>query len=178
MKQPGTIGQAIRRTPRAAAGGSLLLLALLLLLFFKFGPGGAGQAEVGTGESGGNAENLLVNARPNASETSRPEPTDADNISLSVDEQQALAGNVLEVLIDEHDYLVAVASDPEPVYRPMSVDQITRLAGLAAGDSNGIRVRVVRRDTARAQAEESLKKALEAVGITANMIHMSESMVP
>jgi hypothetical protein len=177
-KPPGGV---IRNAPKAAVGGGALLLAFLLYMLFPFGLGsGSGQGE-SEGESGGESSST-----GDAMVTSRPMTTpgmDALNdpsplSSFTDDEKRALSDDVLTVLIDEHDYLVELPSDSEPVYRPLALDRIVAVAELATGDANGIRVRVLRRDSARASAEEKLRLELKRAGIESNAIHMSDSTVP
>ena len=52
------------------------------------------------------------------------------------------------------------------------------LAELAEGDTNGIRVRILRRENARASAEEKLKLELQHVGIRTGAVYMPEDFVP
>lgn len=179
MKRP-TIGTTIRRAPRAAMGGGMLLLAFLLLMLFPFGSGDNGDSSEDSGPeqdprsamvaSGGSFTPVTADARP------AERDTDTD---LTDDERRALSGDVLSVLIDEYDYLLEItADDADPIYRQKPLERIVELAGQAVGDSNGIRVRIIRRDSARASAEAKLKRELEQSGIGSDAIHMTDTTLP
>lgn len=180
-QQPGRI---VRRTSRAATGGAALLLAFLALMVLRLGGGGSGDPD-GNGQSGSAGEATaaarppLVSTAPDGRAASRTPATPPPAASLlSADEQQALSGPVLTVLIDEHSYLIQLPSETQPVYRPADLQRVLQLAELTRGDTNGIRVRIVRRENARASAEEQLKLDLSRRGIGSNAVHMSEDFVP
>jgi hypothetical protein len=170
-------GGVIRKAPKAAVGGGALMLAFLLYMLFPFGLG----SDSGQGESEGessSAGDAMVTSRPMTTPTPGVVNDPSPLSSFTDDEKRALSDDVLTVLINEHDYLVELPSDSEPVNRPLPLDRILALAELATGDANGIRVRVLRRDSARASAEEKLRLELKRVGVGSSAIHMSESTVP
>jgi hypothetical protein len=97
---------------------------------------------------------------------------------LTPDERNALSSQVLTVLIDERQYLIQIASTPTPLFRPSSLDRIAGLADRTAGDSNGIRVRILRRETSRPSAENELRETLKTVDIGDDDILMPAETVP
>jgi hypothetical protein len=59
-----------------------------------------------------------------------------------------------------------------------SLSRIVELASLAKGDSNGTKVRVLIRQSARASAEKQLEADLEHSGIHRDAIMMTSDFVP
>lgn len=170
----------LKTSARAASGGVIAIAALLALLFFR----GLGFGE---GEGEGDAERDAMastdaTAPPAATTTSLPSEPDAPAIDeaggLTPDEERALSDRILAILIDEHEYRLEVPTDTETLYKPVELERLLDLAALAEGDSNGIRVRILRRENARASAEEKLKLELQHVGIRTDAVYMPEEFVP
>lgn len=171
-RQPGVF----KTTARAASGGVIMVgLMLCLLLFRGFGTGSPDSA---TSTSG--SPQMATTESPKNTETPDPESTVEDESSggLTPDEQKALSEKVLAVLIDEHQYLLAIPGESTDVYRPTELERVIELARRTEGDSNGIRVRILRRENARASAEEQLKLDLNRAGITRDCIYMPADFVP
>lgn len=180
-------GRIMKSSSRATMGGTALLAALVMYLLMNFGTGfGTGSSNSKGGpapESSGEST-----SRESASQTKNDAPKidqatptslvpDSRSGGLSDDEKKALNGNVLTVLIDERSYFIEIPGQ-ESLYRPTDLKRILELAKHASGDTNGIRVRVLRRETARASAEEQLKLDLARIGINSTAIYMSETLVP
>jgi len=157
-------------------GGGALVLALLLYLLFPFGLGGDGSDGETEGDADAQGDAMVTSAPANSPFTSLT--GDPPSPAMSDEEQKALSGNVLTVLIDEHKYLIEIPTDQAPLYRPTPLTRIVELAQLAEGDANGIRVRVLRRDSARASAEEKLRLELNHSDIRNDAIYMSDTTVP
>jgi hypothetical protein len=174
-------GNPTRRVSRAGLGGGALLIALALYLLFRgFGPGGTGSSGSGTGPGESQPVLITTQADPSAQENSKKSLVSPDSTEggLTDDEKKALSGNVLTVLIDERDYLVELPSDSESLFRPTSLPRIIELAELTKGDSNGIRVRILRRETARALSEQELLNELLRIGIRKDHVIMPGGFVP
>lgn len=176
----------IRSTVKAASGGALAVAAIIALLFFRgSGFGEAEEASDSPGDSGSEMTSLDPTVTPSEDNTKPPsatentEATEADQTAgLTPDEKKALSSDVLAVLIDERDFLLAVPSDTGTVYQPMTIQRAGELAALAPGDSNGIRVRILRRETARASAEQELKAELGRLGISSDALFMPAEFIP
>jgi hypothetical protein len=174
-------GNPTQRVSRAGIGGGALLIALALYLLFRgFGPGGTGSSGSGTGPGESQPTLITTQSDPSAQESEKkslalPDPTEG---RLADDEKKALAGNVLTVLIDERDYLIELPGEPESLFRPTSLPRIIELAELTKGDSNGIRVRILRRETARALSEQELLNELLRIGIRKDHVIMPGGFVP
>jgi hypothetical protein len=172
----------IRRTSRAGIGGGVILIGLALYLLFRgFGLGGPGAAGSGIGsesESGGTAMITKGDSSTTNGSTTALAAPDTVEGGLSDDEKKALSGTTLTVLIDEHDYLLELPGTPDPMFRPTPLERIVELATLAKGDTNGTRVRILRRQSSRASAEEKLKLELDRRGVHADAIVMPSEFVP
>jgi len=172
----------VRGTSRAGMGGGALLIALALFLLFRgFGPGGTGASGSGTGE----VSTSHGTARPSVSSDETSDAKDSSLVApdpiaggLTEDERKALSGNSLTVLIDEYQYLIELPGTPVNIFRPTELSRIVELASLAKGDSNGIKVRVLIRQSARASAEKQLQTDLELSGIHRDAIMMTSEFAP
>ena len=175
-------GRIVRGTSRAGMGGGALLIGLALFLLFKgFGPGGTGSSGSGTGQ-GSTATSTATASVPgnetsatNESSLAAPDPIIG---GLTEDERKALSGNILTVLIDDYQYLIELPGTPVNILRPAELARIVELASLAKGDSNGTKVRVLIRESARASAEKQLQADLEHSGIHRDAILITSEFVP
>ncbi|MBL8818917.1 MAG: hypothetical protein JNL58_23010 [Planctomyces sp.] len=181
-------GKVAKTGSKATVGGTALLLALVMYLLFNFGTGmgtGSGNGE-SSSELGKEPSGLASKAPASSDSPDETEPGDskltslvADQLSggMTDDEKKALSSDVLAVLIDEREYFIEIPGK-DPVYRPTQLKRILELAQNARGDSNGVRVRIIRRETARASAEEQLKLDLGRIGIGPDQIYMAETLIP
>ncbi len=178
-------GKILRGFPRAGMLAGAILIALALLLLFRgFGLGGSGTTGAGSAEAEADSQTTLITTSvPARTETSASGGVPVSGGTgredgLSDDERKALSGNVLSVLIDEHDYRLQLPDAAEPAYVTVPLQRIVELAGFAKGDSNGIRVRILRRESSRASAEERLKLELAQIGIGPEHLVMPGDFVP
>ena len=82
------------------------------------------------------------------------------------------------MLIDEHEYLLQLPGTPDPIFRPTPLSRIVELATIATGDANGIKVRILRRESARASSEQQLITDLAHKGIRQDAVVMPSDFVP
>jgi hypothetical protein len=181
--EKGTLpGQIARGTSRAGMGGGAILIGLALFLLFRgFGPGGTGASGSGTGE--GTQSTKHAKAAVGSSESSPDKDSSLaapESVvgGLTDDERKALSGDFLTVLIDDFQYMIELPGNPDSIHRPTDLSRIVELASLAKGDSNGIKVRVLIRQSARASAESQLLADLEHSGIHRDAIMMTSEFVP
>jgi hypothetical protein len=172
-KRPGVM----KSTMRAASGGVIVVAALLALMFFRGTGTGDGDAET-AGTPDASPGNTLVSTETTPGNSKNPVVPRDESGGLTPDEQKALSGKVLGILIDERSFLLAVPDGESEIYKPIKLQRLTELAKLADGDSNGIRVRVMRRESARMSAEAGIKQALQSVGIGDDAIYMPAEFVP
>ncbi len=190
-KEKPLIPRLVRGSSRAGVGAGAALIGLALFLLFRgfgFGPGdGSGEGTGGnqnTGEESESGDSRILAANADSSAASEspgesPESNDSQRTNgLSRDEEKAISGNVLTVLIDEHDYLMQIPGTTDVVYRRCELPRLIELAKLTKGDTNGIRVRILRRESARASSESQIKIDLAHAGITADAVVMPQEFVP
>lgn len=190
-KEKPLIPRLVRGSSRAGVGAGAALIGLALFLLFRgfgFGPGsGSGEESSETQTAGeesdsGTSEILAATADPAATKESLDKSTEANDRArtngLSVDEEKAISGNVLTVLIDEHDYLMQIPGTTDVVYRRCELPRLIELAKLTKGDTNGIRVRILRRESARASSESQIKVDLAHAGISPDAVVMPQGFVP
>lgn len=190
-KRPNTL----KRSTRAASGGAVLAGAILVLIFFRGSGLGIGVDSEGEGEDAQstNTTNPETQSAKNQSSelasmgtsSDTPQPKAPDSTpegslpqTLTIDEQVATGQRTLGILIDERDYLLRIPGTPQAVFRPSTLERLVELAQRVAGDTNGIRVTILRRETARTTAEQELKAALAASGIGADAVYMPNDFVP
>ncbi len=180
-------GKIVRSTSRAGVWGGALLIGLALFLLFRgFGPGGTGSSNSGSGlESNGGSDPKISTSAPTSAAPSSTSPaptslTAPDPLAggLTDDEKKALSGDVLTVLIDEHRFLMELPGSPDPIFRPIPLERVVELATLSKGDTNGVKVKILRRETSRASAEFQLKSELERRGIRGDSLVMPTEFVP
>lgn len=87
-----------------------------------------------------------------------------ETTEFTKDDVQIPVPEVVRVLIDEEQFLLRQANDGTKDV-PITLSKLIQLIERAPGDRDGLRVRIYERLTARASAEEELKKALVAAGI-------------
>ena len=181
--EKGTLpGQIVRSTSRAGMGGGAILIGLALFMLFRgFGPGGTGASGSGTGKGTSSTEfakNAVGRDEVNADHDSKLAAPESMVGGLTDDERKALSGSFLTVLIDDFQFMIELPGNPDSIHRPTDLARIVKLASLAKGDSNGIKVRVIIRQSARASAESQLLADLEHSGIHRDAIMMTNDFVP
>jgi hypothetical protein len=125
------------------------------------GPGPGGRAGAGPEDSAqppdprGRAARLAANAEPDDDE--RP---------------------VLHLHIEGRELFVLSEADGAGVARPTTLDEIAKLARLAKGNSEGIRVRVSRRPSSKAAVEVELRDALVDAGVPEDAIDWQDGPRP
>ncbi|MEP3481891.1 MAG: hypothetical protein ABJZ55_21790 [Fuerstiella sp.] len=184
---------ALKRSTRAASGGAVLAGVILVLVFFRGSGLGTGVDSEGEGDQSADTTNSESQSAENQSpelasvgtsldtpQQTAPNATPKASVqqTLTIDEQVATGQRTLGILIDERDYLLRIPGTPQAVFRPSTLERLVELSQRVAGDSNGIRVTILRRETARTTAEQELKAALAASGIGADAVYMPNDFVP
>ncbi len=179
----GTLpGQIVRGTSRAGMGGGAILIGLALFMLFRgFGPGGTGASGSGTGKgttSTGHTKTAVRSSETNPDKNPSLAAPESVVGGLTDDERKALSGDLLTILIDDFQYMIELPGNPDSIHRQADLSRILQLASLAKGDSNGIKVRILIRQSARASAESQLLADLEHSGIHRDAIMMTTEFVP
>jgi hypothetical protein len=182
----------LRTSSRYGVGvGALMIGIALYLLLQGFGAG------AGTGAGTGDTEQPASADSASKPDTAAPADTKAATqpaasvaadkdaeagarslTDLTADERRAISSGILTVLIDERKFLIQIADTPAPVFRSTILSRIPELVRRCSGDTNGIRVIVRRRETARPSAEADLRRELEKLQITSDAILMPEEILP
>lgn len=120
---------------------------------FWNGFGGGSTVGIGIGDSGSGTKG----------------ETSTDTTEIPADEEIKLPANVpavIKVVIDDRSYFIRSAEGD----RPVEIAEVIALVKAAAGDADGIRVRVYRKGTSRPSAENALQDAFVAAKISDNAI--------
>ena len=155
---------AKRGPSKTLMGGGALLAAGILFGLFADLPG------FGTG-----SDNTFVTLDPSANSPLEPTLTESDSED-AVDELGTQ--ETVTVLIDDRSYSFVLDGGGETVLRPAELSQIISQTSAATGDENGIRIRILWRETARASAVDALESALANAGIAADSIYKRNEFVP
>jgi len=101
---------------------------------------------------------------PDNSEPVVSDPPDAQAsiVPASVNDSTPIVEK-LDILIDGHKFLIK--SGKANVYREIKLVELIEKAKTTTGDEDGVRVEIVRRENARASAEESLQSGLRGAGL-------------
>lgn len=89
----------------------------------------------------------------------------ASDLTADASQPTPLQFEVLTVLIDDRSYFVSDPQRPEEFATQIGLEELVGRASQAPGDSSGVRVKVVRRRTARVSAKAELGRALHEAGI-------------
>ncbi len=168
----------MKSTAKAGAGGAIAVAAVLALLFLR---GGAGTPGSGSESETSNQPSLASTNSPPTSTDTEPASTAATPDStggLTQDEELALSDKVLTILVDERSYLLAIPTGEDFLYRPTELARLLELAKLAEGDSNGIRVRILQRETARVSAKQELENQLAQAGVGTDAVYLQSEFIP
>jgi len=138
-------------------GGAILAVGVLVGLIADF-------PRMGVGNEGGN---VLVSA---STETPRVETP------VAVPET-GVTSPVVTVLIEGHSYLILRSIEGVDSWEHAERESVVRLAKQAGGDEDGVRVRVLRRQSARASAENELRQALADAGLSGDAVYWQKEFV-
>ena len=181
-QQPAKRGQRLRTIRRTTTTGAVIVAAYMMFLMIPGGGGSGGSNESSSTAVTSTASHVSPSS-PLASPLGAPTAVLAAQVGQSGENAppEVIEGGVLTVVIDEYDYFVqTIVQDAEAErreLRPTTLEEIVKFADRASGDRNGIRVRVLRRDTARASAEAKLQTALQQ-RVNADAVYMAEELLP
>ena len=160
----------LRAGRRATMGAAIVLAALLAtLLMDRHGSGG--------GDSDNDIERSLHEPQVSANPSDAAVSSESRKAGLTNDKKTAMLGNTLHILIDDFDYRIRTRNGGGEQWTRIDLDRLLIHAAEAPGDSNGIRVRVQKRVTARASAEQNLRDALAARGIGSDAVFESSELL-
>jgi hypothetical protein len=155
---------------RTIAGGLLIVGAVLGAFMSGLLPGfgsGSGIRVQGTGDDSTRASQSATDETPR-------EPAQVE-VPVVVDVKSS-PPIVLEIRIDNHDYIVP-DDDTATGVRTVDLDEAVELAQLTTGNDDGIRVRILRSGSARLTAWTTLHDALVKSGLSLDSIRMPKELV-
>lgn len=153
---------------RTIAGGLLVLGAVFGAFMSGLLPGFGSGSGIGVQSAGSN---------PNVAgptETAREPAPVEEPVNTNVETTAPPA--VLEIRIDNHDYFVRDESSATGV-RQVNLDEAVKLAQATTGNDDGIRVRILRSQSARLSAWTSLHDSLINADLTQDSIRMPKELV-
>ena len=153
---------------RTIAGGLLVIGAVIGAFMSGLLPGFGSGSGIGVQSVGGDASATAPNDVPQ-----KPAPVDEPVIAKV---KMAASPAVLEIRIDNHDYLVPDDHSATGV-RKVDLDEAVKLAQVTTGNDDGIRVRIVRSHSARLTAWATLHDALAKAGMSQDSIRMPKDLV-
>tara|TARA_R110002072_G_scaffold287242_1_gene452653 strand:+ start:123023 stop:123502 length:480 start_codon:yes stop_codon:yes gene_type:complete len=153
---------------RTIAGGLLVVGAVFGAFVSGLLPG------FGTG-SGIGVQSPGSDSTSTASNNASPEPAPVEQ-PVTVNIETAAPPAVLEIRIDNHDYFVRDDSSATGV-RQVDLDEAVKLAQVTTGNDDGIRVRILRSQSARLSAWTSLHDSLISANLTQDSIRMPKELV-
>ena len=132
-----------------------------------FGPGGADTAVTTTADSAAGQSPAIVST-PEAVPETPPETLGGPGNTAPV----------VYVLLDGRDFFIRTKGGEKPEYRRASLGEILAAAHAAKGDEDGLRVRIARKQSARATTEQQLRAGLQQAGFSPEAIRWDEDPVP
>ena len=140
----------------AVGGGVILILGILMGMFMEL-PGLGSGTMVSKGEGAAS-------------------PTKNNSPDTQVDTGLQSSG-LITVLIDDRSYSLVKKVGDETVFSPTELTTIVNQATKVTGNEDGIRVRILRRESARYSAETNLRNALADAGIENEAVYMPKTFV-
>ncbi len=153
---------------RTIAGGLLVLGAVFGAFMSGLLPGFGSGSGIGV-QSAGSNPNVAA-----PTETAREPAPVEEPVNTNV--ETMAPPTVLEIRIDNHDYFVRDESSATGV-RQVNLDEAVKLAQATTGNDDGIRVRILRSQSARLSAWTSLHDSLINADLTQDSIRMPKELV-
>lgn len=169
----------MRRAKWGIGAAVVVGVAWFLSNFFNMDIGGVGTdrgTDVSVTTPSSDSSIDVPEERTSAEPPVQSEPEMQPVAALGADDAVGTEGAV-EVLIDGREFFLRRGDGEEGEWVKANGDSVVSYAKQATGDSTGVRVRIFRKPTARASAEETLVEALGLAGISSNEIDVPEKLV-
>jgi hypothetical protein len=161
----------MRLKTRTIAGGLVVVGAVIGTMMSGLLPGLGPGSGVGVQVSASGDPN---SSSPDTPDEPQPEPVPVDEPPATTVEVAA-PPSVLEVRVDQHDYLIP--DDSDDGFRQAQLTDIVKLAQSTTGNDDGIRVRIMRTKSARLVAWSTLHDALAKSGLARDSIRMPKELI-
>ena len=156
---------------RAFAGITVVLAVAIATIMNGAFPGFGTRN--GTAEEEGSAAPVVATTEPAAPPETPAEPKPEEPPAKEEEQPKKPDIKVLDILVDGHDYQISLRGKG---YTTFPLARIVETATLTSGNEDGIRVRILRRDSARVVAWSRLYEALEDAGISKDAILMPHEL--
>lgn len=153
---------------RTIAGGLLVIGAVFGAFMSGLLPGFGSGSGIGVQTAGSDSISILPN-------DARHETTPVDD-PVDAEMETSVPPAVLEIRIDDHDYFVHDDSSATGV-RKVGLDEAVKLAQVTTGNDDGIRVRILRSQSARLSAWTTLHDSLMRAELSLDSIRMPKELV-
>ena len=160
----------MRRAKWGIGAVAVVGLAWLLSFLFDIDLGGIGTDGARIGLPTASERQTPVDPPLQTEPATEPVAALADGDALS-------DGETLEVLIDDREYFLRRGKGEPADWVAADLDASAAYARQASGDDAGIRVRVFRKPSAKASAEQELTESLQTAGLTKAEIDVPERLV-
>lgn len=157
---------------KRAFAGITVVLGLVIATILNGGFPGFGTRN-GNADEDGSATQAVVSTEPAApaEAPAEPKPKEApEKVDKPAPKPEL---KVLDILVDGHDYQISLRGKG---YTTFPLNQIVTVAKSTSGNEDGIRVRILRRESARVVAWSRLYETLEDAGINKDAIIMPHEL--
>ena len=165
----------LKNARRLTIGGGVLvcLVAVYGLMSGLFpGLGGSGS---------GNGTNVLVTGAGDSTDVPDARPSKPADDQREPNTEAAAPSDpaeVVNVLIDGRTYFLRSLVGGKEEHRRIELPALVDLAKAARGNEDGIRIRISRRESSRASAENLLQEKLTEAGLRKQSIYLQKGFVP
>jgi hypothetical protein len=166
----------MRRAKWGIGAAAVVGLAWLISNWFPMNIGGIGSddaANIGLPSVSSSGNGDSSKSPPLQSE---PIPED-ETVSLGGEKSEIGSGGAVEVLVDGRDYFLRRGTGEKAQWVAAQPDVIVSYARQAKGDETGVRVRVFRRPSALASAEDELAERLRSAGLKSSEVDFQEQLL-
>jgi hypothetical protein len=155
---------SMKRTWLGAAVAAGVILGINFPQFWKVGDGGSGS--IGLGTPVADAPSPKEAAEKAASEATVKETGLSKEVAPKDGGETTTVPPVIKVVIAERSFALRSGKGE----RPTEVSEVVNLVKKAAGDADGIRLRIYREPSSRPSAEDALRTALADAGISESAV--------
>ena len=156
---------------KRAFAGITVVLGVVIATLLNGGLPGFGTRNGNADEDGSTAEVFASTEPESPAEAPPAQPEEEPKAEEKSENKPDI--KVLDILVDGHDYQISLRGKG---YTTFPLARIVETAKVTSGNEDGIRVRILRRDSARVVAWSRLYEALEDAGISKDAILMPHDL--
>ncbi len=156
---------------KRAFAGITVVLGVVIATLLNGGLPGFGTRNGNADEDGSTAEVVASTETEAPADAPPAQPEEKPKAEEKSENKPDI--KVLDILVDGHDYQISLRGKG---YTTFPLARIVETAKVTSGNEDGIRVRILRRDSARVVAWSRLYEALEDAGISKDAILMPREL--